>query len=104
MWGIQPILPGFELVSIKPQLADLTNCSIVVPTIKGQIVGEFKKKSDSIAEYTFVIPANMVAEFVVNLSTESDIKLNGLTVSPIYGTIRLNPGVNKIQIIKNSFN
>ena len=104
MWGIQPILPGFELVSIKPQLADLSNCSIVVPTIKGQIVGEFKKKSDSISEYSFFIPANMVAEFGVNLSSESDIKLNGLTVSPIFGTIRLNPGVNKIQIIKNSFN
>ena len=104
MWGIQPILPGFELVSIKPQLADLMNCSIVVPTIKGQIVGEFKKKNDSLTEYTFVLPANMVAEFGVDLSPESDVKLNGLTVSPIYGTIRLNPGVNKIQIKENSSN
>ena len=104
MWGIQPILPGFDLVSIKPQLADLTSCSIIVPTIKGQIIGEFKRKSDSIVEYTFVIPANMVAEFGANLSYESDVKLNGLNVSPIYGTIRLNPGVNKIQIKENSFN
>jgi len=98
MWGIQPILPGFELVGIKPQLADLTNCSIVVPTIKGQIVGEYKKKSDNMTEYTFVLPANMVAEFGVNLPSKSEIKLNGLTVSPINGIIRLNPGVNKIQI------
>lgn len=104
MWGIQPILPGFELVSINPQLADLTNSSIVVPTIRGQILGEFKKKSDYMTEYTFVLPANMVAEFGMNLSSESDVMLNGLTVSPIYGTIRLNPGVNKIQIKENSFN
>ena len=104
LWGIQPISPGFERVSIKPQLADLTNCSIVVPTIKGQIVGAFKKKSKSISEYSFVIPANMAAEFDGNLSSKSYIKLNGILVSPISGSIRLNPGMNKIQIKENTFN
>lgn len=99
MWGIQPILPGFKLVRIKPQLANLTSCSIVAPTIKGQLTGEFKKMSDSMSEYTFVLPANVVAEFVVNETSISDIKLNGSSVNAVGGLLRLNPGINKIQII-----
>jgi alpha-L-rhamnosidase len=48
LWGIKPIEPGFARAEIRPQLAWLTSSKIVVPTIRGQITGEYFeiKKTD----------------------------------------------------------
>ncbi|WP_203532530.1 sulfatase-like hydrolase/transferase [Draconibacterium halophilum] len=43
LWGIKPKIAGFGVVSIHPQMGSLKNSSIVVPTIKGQIKGDFKR-------------------------------------------------------------
>jgi alpha-L-rhamnosidase len=103
MWGIQPKTPGFGVAEIKPQMGTLKNSVIVVPTIKGQIKAEFNKVNKRSTRYQIELPANMVGEFSVNLSSEDVVNLNGKIINPEFGTIRLNPGVNNISIQVNSF-
>lgn len=103
MWGIQPKEAGFKIVTVKSQMAGLKNSSIVVPTIKGQIKGEYKRKSDRLTEYSIELPANMVGEFIIDISSEDELLHNGEIVNNLFGSVRLNPGVNTIQIKVNSF-
>jgi hypothetical protein len=103
MWGIQPKTPGFSVVEIKPQMGALKNCSIVVPTIKGQIKAEFEKINNRLTNYSIELPANMVGEFSVKFSPEDVVSLNGEIVNTSFGSVRLEPGVNKIQVKINSF-
>jgi alpha-L-rhamnosidase len=103
MWGIQPGKPGFELVSIKPQLASLQHSSIVVPTIKGQIKGDYKYINDRLQTYQITIPGNVVAEFFVHAEANQVVVLNGVSVNPAFESIRLESGVNNIEIRVHSF-
>jgi hypothetical protein len=103
MWGIQPKTPGFGVVEIKPQMGKLKNSSIVVPTIKGQIKAEFTKINVRLTTYSIELPANMVGEFSLNLSSEDVVTLNGETVNTSFGSVRIEPGVNNIQVKINSF-
>ncbi len=103
MWGIQPVTPGFGVVEINPQMGNLKNSTIVVPTIRGQIKGEFEKINNLLTNYSIELPANMLGEFSVNLSSEDVVTLNGETINTSFGSVRLNPGVNKIQVKINSF-
>jgi alpha-L-rhamnosidase len=103
LWGIQPKTPGFGVVSIKPQMSALSNSSIEVPTIKGKIRADFKKLSGRLQNYTIELPANMVGEFELNDIGDAVLTNNGETVNPSFGSIRLNPGVNEIEIQINSF-
>jgi arylsulfatase A-like enzyme len=103
MWGIQPKTPGFGVVSIHPQMGSLKNSSIVVPTLKGQIKGEYKRVNARLTQFSIEIPANMVGEFNAGFSAEDVVTVNGENVNLSFGTIRLNPGVNVIEIRVNSF-
>jgi alpha-L-rhamnosidase len=103
MWGIQPLTPGFGRVKIKPQMGTLKDSFIEVPTIKGQIKGEFVKANNRLTKYSIELPANVVGEFIVPLSSEEVVTLNGETVNTSFGSIRLHPGVNNIVIQVNSF-
>jgi len=103
LWGIQPKTPGFGVVSIQPQMSSLKNSSIVVPTIKGQIKGEYKRLNARLAQYSIEIPANMVGEFNAGFSADDVVTVNGEAVNLSFGTIRLNPGVNEIEVKVNSF-
>lgn len=103
LWGIQPKTPGFGMVSIKPQMGSLKNSSINVPTIKGQIKGEYKRVNAQLTQYSIEIPANMVGEFDAGFSADDVVTVNGETVNLSFGTIRLNPGVNEIEVKVNSF-
>ncbi|WP_347838244.1 sulfatase-like hydrolase/transferase [uncultured Draconibacterium sp.] len=103
IWGIQPKTPGFKVVEIQPQMGQLKNSSITVPTIRGQIKGEFKKVSSRLSEYIIELPANMIGEFTLKLAPEDVVTLNGETVNPAFGSIRLSPGINNITIQVNSF-
>ena len=103
MWGIQPKTPGFGMVEIKPQMGKLKNSSITVPTIRGQIEGEFKKHSGRLSEYMIELPANMTGEFTLKLVPEDVVTHNGETVNTSFGSVRLSPGVNKITVQVNSF-
>jgi arylsulfatase A-like enzyme len=103
LWGIQPKTPGFSIVSIKPQMGKLRNSSITMPTLKGPIKGEYKKLSARLKEYTIELPANMAGEFSMDFSPQAVVSLNGETVNLSFGSIRLNPGLNEIEIKINSF-
>ncbi len=83
MWGIRPASPGYSKAVIKPQLVNLTYSQISMPTIRGNIVAEFKSSGKS-KEYLIIIPANMECDFVIN-------SVNNLT-------IKLHPGTNKIVL------
>jgi hypothetical protein len=83
MWGIRPVKPGYSKAVIKPQLSTLTYSHISVPTIRGNIVAEFKNSGKS-KEYLIIIPANMECDFVINT-------VNNLT-------IKLHTGTNKIVL------
>lgn len=103
MWGIQPKTPGFGVAVIKPQMGSLKNSTIEVPTIKGQIKGEFKRLNARLSQFTIELPANMVGEFELNDGGSAVVTNNGQPINPAFGSIRLSPGVNKIEIRINSF-
>lgn len=103
LWGIRPKTPGFGMVTIKPQMGDLKNSTIEVPTIKGTIKANYTYKNPRLQVYTIEIPANMVAEFELDTSTGSVIKLNGQKINTAFGTIRLPPGTHEIDLVVNSF-
>lgn len=103
LWGIQPKTPGFDIATIKPQLGKLTNSTIEVPTLKGTIKGAYQKKSNTLQSYTIEIPANMVAEFHATASSDDVVLLNGKKVSTAFTTIRLEPGINKIDLVVNTY-
>jgi hypothetical protein len=103
LWGIQPKSPGFGVATIKPQMGNLKSSSIVVPTIRGQIKGEYNKVSNRLSNYTLELPANMVAEFTMDFPKTAVVTVNGETANLSFGSIRLSPGVNEIEVRINSF-
>jgi arylsulfatase A-like enzyme len=103
LWGIQPEKPGFEVVSIRPQMSSLKQSSIKMPTIRGEIKGEYKRVNNRLTQYKIELPANMVGEFNAGFSAEDVVTVNGKPVNLSFGTIRLEPGVNEIEIRINSF-
>lgn len=103
MWGIQPKSPGYEVVSIKPQMSTLKNSSVKVPTIRGEITGEYQRVNNRLTKYSFELPANMIGEFVVELTPQDVVTWNGKPVNSAFGSIRLEPGKNEIEIRINSF-
>lgn len=103
MWGVRPISPGFSKVQISPQMGTLRSSSIEIPTIRGQIKGEFRKVGARLSNYTIELPANMVGEFSVVVSSEDVVTLNGNVINPEFGFVPLNSGKNEISIRVNSF-
>lgn len=103
LWGIQPKTAGFAVTTIKPQMGNLKHSVIEVPTIKGAIKGQYKFVSSKHQTFTIEIPANMIAEFEIIDAGEKVVKLNGKKVSTVFGSIRLFPGVNQIDLVVNSF-
>lgn len=83
MWGIRPVGPGYSKAVIMPQLSRLKYSQISVPTIRGNIVAEFRNSGKS-KEYLIIIPANMECDFILK-------GVNNLTV-------KLHPGTNKIVL------
>lgn len=103
LWGIKPKSAGYGIASIKPQLSKLKTSSIKVPTIIGEIKGEFQKVNGRLQEYIIELPANMIGEFEVNTSSDDVVTLNGKKINMAFGNIRLLPGKNEISIKVNSF-
>ncbi|SHJ00957.1 Arylsulfatase A [Tangfeifania diversioriginum] len=103
LWGIQPKTAGFEMVTIKPQMGTLKNSSVKMPTLRGEITGEYNRVNNRFARYTIELPSNMAGEFITDFASEDVVTINGETVNPAFGTIRLSPGKNEIEIRVNSF-
>ena len=94
---------SFAIATIEPQLASVSTSEIVVPTNKGPIQATYEYLSFRKQIYTIEIPPNMVGEFEMEFSQEHIVKLNGNKISTSFGTIRLTPGVNTIELIINTF-
>ncbi|MBT2161256.1 sulfatase-like hydrolase/transferase [Zobellia barbeyronii] len=103
LWGIQPKTPGFGIATIKPQMSDLKNSSIEVPTIKGTIKGSYKYETPRLQIFEIQIPANMVAEFEIAPSPGKELMHNGKKVNAAFGSVRLEPGKHEIKLVVNSF-
>ncbi len=103
LWGIQPKTPAFGVAAIKPQMSDLKYSTIKVPTIKGEIKGEYQFVNDRLQKYSIELPANMVGEFSLGFAPQDVVTVNGEPVNLSFGTIRLEPGKSEIEIRINSF-
>jgi alpha-L-rhamnosidase len=103
LWGITPAKPGFDMIAIRPQPGTLRNTSIVVPTIKGPVKGTYQFVNDRLQTYQIVLPANVVAEFFRPTEANQVVVVNGTLVNPGFESIRLEPGVNNIEIRVHSF-
>ena len=99
MWGIEPIVPGGAVMKIKPQLANLSQSKIRIPTLKGFIEASFEKEKTQ--KYTFIIPANSIAELELDFSATDKIEHNGKVLTDLLDKIILNPGSHQIEIISN---
>lgn len=103
LWGIQPETPGFGVVRIEPQPGSLKNSSIKVPTIRGEIKGEYRRVNNRLTTYSIDLPANMTGNFRLNWSSQDVVTLNGEPVDLMFDSVRLHPGKNEIEIRVNSF-
>jgi hypothetical protein len=103
MWGITPKVLAFELIQIKPQLGDLKHCSITVPTIKGAVKASYKRIGTRQQNYEIELPANVGGELIVQDVGEAVVTVNGQKVNPAFQSIRLEPGMNRVEIAINSF-
>lgn len=59
--GVQPLLPGFAKVQIRPQLGSLSHAEAIVPTIRGPISVACDHPAGAPFTMSFTIPANMTA-------------------------------------------
>jgi hypothetical protein len=103
MWGITPGTPGAELLKIRPQLGSLTATDITVPFITGKVNASYSKVNNRLQRYVFELPSNVSAELFLEYNPNDAISLNGEQVNTRFGSIRLSPGVNKIELQVNSF-
>lgn len=97
LWGIQPAFPGYSKAVIKPGLGHLSYSHISVPTIRGNIVAEFKKNNES-RMFIITIPPNMECDFVIEGTGDKMVNLNGMKVRPKNGILQLRQGTNRIEL------
>lgn len=62
LMGVEPLLPGFQKIRIKPQPSNLTWAKAVIPTIKGSVRISFKQETEKTFILNVSIPANTDAE------------------------------------------
>ncbi|WP_209331809.1 sulfatase-like hydrolase/transferase [Lunatimonas salinarum] len=103
MWGIVPKTPGAGLLEIRPQLASLTDTEITVPFITGEVKASYQRINNRLQVYTIELPANVSADLMLTYGPSDAISLNGEKVNTQFGSIRLSPGVNHIELQVNSF-
>ncbi|PHN08162.1 sulfatase-like hydrolase/transferase [Flavilitoribacter nigricans] len=103
LWGVRPETPGFGIVRIQPQLGDLNQSAITVPTIRGTIEGTYTRVNNRVQRYEITLPGNTFANLVLQANPNDAVLLNGEPVNLAFGSIRLEPGVNQIELRINSF-
>lgn len=96
MWGIGPALPGYSKAVIRPQLSRLSYSHISVPTVKGNIVAEFRKDGES-RMFIITIPANMDCDFIIDAAGSPAVTMNGVKTRPKDGILHLRPGTSRIE-------
>lgn len=71
LMGIEPLLPGFRKIRIKPQPASLEYAEIKCPTIRGDVLVSFKNKPGKSFLLKTTIPANTTAVVYLPYWSES---------------------------------
>jgi len=66
LMGIEPLTPGWTKFSVKPQIGDLKNASIDVPTVKGTVKAAYHQNGKSF-EMDVLIPGNSKADIYLPL-------------------------------------
>ena len=103
MWGIQPMIPGGAIVSVRPQLSQLKSSSISVPFIRGKVTAVYQRISNLKQRYTINVPANMSVEFFLPATGLSEVTVNGEVANTSFGSIRLASGFHAIDFNTNTF-
>ncbi|MEO7309260.1 MAG: sulfatase-like hydrolase/transferase [Chitinophagaceae bacterium] len=103
LWGITPEMPGAQIISIKPQLGSLSESRVKVPFITGTVTASYKRFGANRQSYLIELPANVSAEMTIKYGADDTVTLNGEIVNLAFGSIRLSPGVNNIEIVLNTF-
>lgn len=83
LMGIEPLEPGFRKVRIKPQLGDLKEASVRMPTIRGGVEVAVSREETGEGTMEILIPANMEAEVWIPQSNDKRKKpsINGKEVN-----------------------
>jgi hypothetical protein len=71
--GIEPIEPGFGKVRIRPQLGPLTEASMKLPTIRGDIVVKIENRPGQPYTMDLTLPANVTGEVVLPAAGKKDV-------------------------------
>lgn len=103
MWGIAPQKPGAGIISIAPQLSTLKNSEIEVPFLGGIVKASYTFVNSRFQRYEIVLPANVSGELTLKYNPNDSITFNGEAVNMSFGTIRLSPGKNLVELRVNSF-
>jgi len=82
LMGIEPLEPGFELVRIKPQPANLEFVKLKVPTIRGAITCDWRQKNNHF-EFNVTVPANTRARIWLPVDSVNRVKEAGKTINKI---------------------
>ena len=77
--GLEPLTPGFDSVTIKPQMGELQQLDCKIPTIKGDFDISIKNQNDFVMKVD--IPANVTAYLTLPLTIKGDVKVNGRCVT-----------------------
>jgi hypothetical protein len=91
------------LLKIRPQLGNLKATEIAVPFITGKVNASYQKVNNRLQRYVFKLPSNVSAELFLEYNPNDAISLNGEQVNTRFGSIRLSPGINEIELQVNSF-
>lgn len=95
MWGIRPTEPGWSKAIINPQLSNLKQSNISVPTIRGNIHAGFIDNGKS-KEFTINIPGNMECDFILKDIRNFVVFLNDKQIDSISESLKLYSGLNKV--------
>lgn len=105
--GVEPVVPGFEVVRIKPQIGSLEWVKSKVPTIKGSVEVDIRNESNTY-EMIVRIPSNMSADlYIPSFSSNQKIICNSKPMKavavknePFLYAGKIGSGVYKIEITK----
>lgn len=98
MWGIAPATPGFDKVTITPQLSSLTWSKIKVPTIKGAIQAAYKQVDKQHQTFVIELPKGIQGAFVLPAGSKGKVFLNKKAITPKNNRFSLSAGRNQIEL------
>lgn len=98
LWGIQPLVPGYSRVQIKPQLGQLDHTTIKVPTQLGPIKASYEKGKGKDHIYEIELPVGINGVFILPHFEGATVHLNGRKISKHDKQLMLPEGKTKIEL------